>query len=118
MKPVEKFDHPDLVGGILWADCELAFIHKRDTQWSAKVAELTEANRVACEGWAEEQNKRVEYSQRIVELESQLRVAREALTDIVGYEHAYYTHPWDLREIASAALSKLDTSDAYRINNG
>ena len=40
MKPVEKFNHPDLAGGIVWADCELDFIHKRDAEWSAKVAEL------------------------------------------------------------------------------
>lgn len=27
----EKFDHPDLVGGIVWADCELAWINERIT---------------------------------------------------------------------------------------
>ena len=28
---VEKFDHPDLVGGIVWADCELSWINERIT---------------------------------------------------------------------------------------
>lgn len=28
---VEKFDHPDLVGGIVWADCELMWINDRIT---------------------------------------------------------------------------------------
>lgn len=26
---VVKTDHPDLVGGIVWADCELAWINER-----------------------------------------------------------------------------------------
>src|SRR5574343_657418 len=27
--PVDKFSHPDLVGGIVWADCELRWINDR-----------------------------------------------------------------------------------------
>lgn len=26
-----KFDHPDLIGGIVWSDCELAWINERIT---------------------------------------------------------------------------------------
>ena len=28
---VEKFDHPDLVGGLVWTDCELRWINERIT---------------------------------------------------------------------------------------
>ena len=29
--PITKFDHPDLAGGIVWSDCELAWINGRIT---------------------------------------------------------------------------------------
>ena len=48
---VEKFDHPDLVGGIVWADCELAWINERITL--AILAER-EACAMECEAQAEE----------------------------------------------------------------
>lgn len=31
--PVDKFSHPDVVGGIVWSDLELAWIKQRDEQW-------------------------------------------------------------------------------------
>ena len=47
---VAKTDHPDLVGGIVWADCELAWINERITL--AILAER-EACADACEGKTE-----------------------------------------------------------------
>lgn len=47
---VVKTDHPDLVGGIVWADCELAWINERITL--AILAER-EACADACEGQTE-----------------------------------------------------------------
>jgi hypothetical protein len=47
---VVKTDHPDLVGGIVWADCELRWINERITL--AILAER-EACADACEGQTE-----------------------------------------------------------------
>ena len=33
IKPIIFSDHPDIVGGIKWSDCELRFIADRDEAW-------------------------------------------------------------------------------------
>lgn len=50
MKLITKFDHPDLVGGVVWSDCELDWINER----LAKEVECAET------GWAQAQRLALE----------------------------------------------------------
>ncbi len=58
MSMVKKTDHPDLVGGIVWAGCELDWINERITQ--AILAER-EACAKVCDGytWADDAAKAI-----------------------------------------------------------
>ena len=44
MKSVDKFDHPDFVGGVVWSSCELEWIRNRDKEWESELAEVRREN--------------------------------------------------------------------------
>ena len=90
---VAPHDHPDFVGGIVWSECELAWINKRISDAEAiiaqKDAEILEQCRINGMGAEREAT----LLGKVERQSAALKLAREALTevqDLIGESSGVY----------------------------
>ena len=142
---VAPHDHPDFVGGIVWSECELAWINKRLSDAEAiiaqKDAEILEQCRLngmgaerelALRGQMERQDERIKELEADADEEAHIRdrmaqLLAETAIVLKGPEKVLHRHGWqDLPEIAmkqSAALklareALFDMQDSYAAVHG
>ena len=106
---VAPHDHPDFVGGIVWSECELAWINKRISDAEAiiaqKDAEILEQCRINGMGAERELALRGQIERQ----SAALKLAREALFDMQDSYAA--VHGWKDSFViaATTAIAAIDS---------
>ena len=106
---VAPHDHPDFVGGIVWSECELAWINKRISDAEAiiaqKDAEILEQCRINGMGAERE----AALLGKVAQQSAALKLAREALFDMQDSYAA--VHGWKDSFViaATTAIAAIDS---------
>ena len=104
---VAPHDHPDFVGGIVWSECELAWINKRISDAEAiiaqKDAEILEQCRINGMGAERE----AALLGKVAQQSAALKLAREALLSVCGGYPLHYSTKPGFRE-ANEALAAIN----------